>query len=145
MRSLPSARRRGGDVGSHFERHRQHEAEVVVGMLADQIDAARGTENTDAIRRSVRTSPKALSDRAYYAKPNIQDEEQYHYDNSQRRGPLIPLGPRRAEPSSGRRPALPFLIGARRGHHAYRVETTTQVTKAMIAIQKFCAICDGNV
>ena len=50
---FPVARRTGSHVGSHVERHRKHEAQIVVGMFANQIDAARGAENADAIRGSV--------------------------------------------------------------------------------------------
>ena len=40
MRSWPSAEGAARDVGGQIERHRQHEAEIVVGVLADQVDAA---------------------------------------------------------------------------------------------------------
>ena len=37
----PIVPRRRGDPGRSIERHRHHESVVVIGVLADQIDAAR--------------------------------------------------------------------------------------------------------
>src|ERR1039458_6371096 len=178
-----AGRRRGGHVSSQIERHRQHETQVVVGMFADEIDAARGTENADAIRGSVeppegvdhgllpfprcvarqaissrkspntsmlgpeyrltlavvraarvsgaktpipnRMRPSRVKNqpegtlRSISPKPDIEDEEQYYYDNSQRRGALIPLGGGVVR-NLGEAVDQPFhfLVGTRRSYHA---------------------------
>ena len=44
---------RRGDIGGQIERHRQHEPQVVIGVLADQVDAARRAKDAHAFRRAV--------------------------------------------------------------------------------------------
>ncbi|SPF39816.1 hypothetical protein SBA4_2420012 [Candidatus Sulfopaludibacter sp. SbA4] len=49
-----AVRRRGNrNVTGQIQRHRHHEPQVVVGVLADQVDAPGRAEDADAFRRSI--------------------------------------------------------------------------------------------
>ena len=58
-RSSPSRARRGRDDGPAVDRHRQHEAVVVVGVLADQVHAARRRGEPRRIAGKTGRSPRA--------------------------------------------------------------------------------------
>ena len=53
MRSLPSLDRRRRDISGQIERHRHDEPEIVIGVLADDVDAAGRAEDTQSVGRAV--------------------------------------------------------------------------------------------
>ena len=60
---LAVGRGRGSDVGGQIQGHGQHKAEIVVGVLADQVDPAGGAKDTQPVV-SGRTFPEVCDHEA---------------------------------------------------------------------------------